>query len=308
MNRVSRVRTVMAAAVIAAAGSFAAVPSALTADAAVTVTSHFIWTTTSSNVNIWFSFINNGATNGNPNALLFVTPVDDAGGVCGCTEDTSPVGVFWAGGADEWTLINLNETDMPVGVSFNVLVVQKPTSQVFVASSTATNSTGNGMTISSKAINGKGAALLQVTASMPAGLGSVLDGHPLGVVYGLGTGGNEWDIQNVDNATMPVGAKFNVMVGGKPSNGGKAVLLTGTSGNTTGSETYISNKETTGNPNAVVFETQNADPSLNFGTGDVAPTGMIYVTSPTDEMAVFNEDGSSMPATTHYFNLLIFPS
>jgi hypothetical protein len=308
MTRALRVKTIIATAVIAAAGGFAAVPSALTADAAVTVTSHFIWTATSSNINLWFSFINNDATNGNPNALLFVTPAYDPGGVCGCIEDASPVGVIWAGGAGEWAIMNENETNMPVGAAFNVLVVQKPSSQVFVATSTAANSTGNGMTISSRAINGKGNALLQVTASLPTGLNSVLDGHPLGVVYGLGASGNEWDIQNVDNATMPVGAKFNVLVGAKPSNGGKAVLLTGTSSNTTGSSTFISNAETTGNPNAVVFETQNADPSLNFGTGDVAPTGVIYDSRPSDEMAVFNEDGSSMPATTHYFNLLIFPS
>ncbi len=308
MNGASRIRTIFAAAAIAVAGSVAAVPSVLTADAAVTVTSHFTWTATSSNVNLWFSFINNDATNGNPNALLFVTPAYDPGGVCGCVIDASPVGVIWAGGSNEWALMNENETDMPVGAAFNVMVVQKPTSQVFTTTATASNSTGNGMTISSKAINGKGAALLQVTSSLPNGLGSVVDGHPLGVVYGLGGSGDEWDIQNVDNATMPLGAVFNVMVGGKPSNGGKAALLTGTSTNTTGSSTFISNAETNGNPNAVVFETQNADPSLNFGAGDVAPTGVVYDDSPSDVGAVFNESGSAMPATTHYFNLLIFPS
>jgi hypothetical protein len=98
------------------------------------------------------------------------------------------------------------------------------------------------------------------------------------------------------------------MVGAKPSNGGKAVLLTGTSANTVGTDSFVSNSQTTGNPNAVVFETQNADPGLNFGFGDVAPTGVAYRVSPTDLVAVFNEDGSSMPSGTHYFNLLIFPS
>jgi hypothetical protein len=58
----------------------------------------------------------------------------------------------------------------------------------------------------------------------------------------------------------------------------------------------------------VVFGTQNAYPGLNFGSGDVAPTGVIYDTTPRDVAAVFNENGAAMPATTHYFNLLIFPS
>jgi hypothetical protein len=51
-----------------------------------------------------------------------------------------------------------------------------------------------------------------------------------------------------------------------------------------------------------------ADPGLHFGSGDVAPTGVIYLSSPRDILAVFNENGSFMPSRTHYFNLLIFPS
>jgi hypothetical protein len=38
------------------------------------------------------------------------------------------------------------------------------------------------------------------------------------------------------------------------------------------------------------------------------PTGVAYRIGPTDLVAVFNETGAAMPTTTHYFNLLIFPS
>lgn len=224
------------------------------------------------------------------------------------TLDPAPVGVIWAPGDGKWAILNEDLSVMPVGVSFNVLVVEKPSAQVFTVTATSANTSANGMTINSSAINGKSTSLLQVTQSMPSGIGSVPNGHPIGVVYGLGSGGNLWDIQNVDNAAMPIGAKFNVLVGSKPSNGRKATLLTGTSSNTLGSSTFISNSETTGNPNTVVFVTQNADPGLNFGSGDVAPTGVIYDTSPRDVAAVFNENGAAMPVTTHYFNLLIFPS
>jgi hypothetical protein len=309
-RRTTRRPVALAASLAMAVGGLAAATVArpVEASAAVTVTSHFIWTTTSSNVSAFFSFINNGATNAAPNALLFVTPTYDPGGICGCAVDTSPVGVIWAPGAQQWAIMQEDLSSMPVGVSFNVLVVQRSTAQVFTVTATSLNTTANGMTISSSAINGKSAALLQVTQSLPNGLGSVPNGHPIGVVYGLGSGGNLWDIQNVDNATMPLGAKFNVLVGAKPSNGGKALLLTGTSTNTFGSSTFINNAETNGNPNTVIFETQNADPGLHFGSGDVAPTGVIYDTSPSDVAAVFNESGSAMPTGTHYFNLLIFPS
>jgi hypothetical protein len=295
--------TATAATGLALTAAVQAVPAA----AAVTVTSHFIWTATSANIVDFVSLIDNDATNGEPNALLFVTPTDDPGGVCGCVLDTAPIAVIWAGNDNEWAIANEDLSDMAVGASFNVLVVEKPTKDAFVATATAAGTTANGTTINAKAINGKGAALLQVTQSMPAGLGSILNDHPIGVVYGLGASGNEWAIQNLDNATMPVNAKFNVLVGGKPSNGGKAVLLAGTSGNTLGSSTFISNSETTGNPNTVIFDTENADPSLNFGSGDPVQTGVIYSTN-TDVAAVFNEGGSSMPTTTHYFNLLVFPS
>ena len=281
----------------------------LAASAAVTVTSHFIWTTTSSNVSSSFTTINNGATNGAPKALLFITPNYDPGGVCGCVTDLAHVGAVWNDGAKQWTIFNLDLSVMQVGVSFNIMVVQKASSQAFVATATSANMSANGTVINKTATNGKSNALLQVTPTLPQGpfLG-VFNAHPIGVVYGLGAGGNQWAIQNVDNASMPTGAKFNVMVGAKPSNGGKAVLLTGTSANTVSTDTFISNSQTTGNPNTIVFETQNADPGFNFGSGDIATTGVAYRASPTDLETVFNEDGTSMPTSTHYFNLLVFPS
>jgi hypothetical protein len=301
-----RVRTIigMAVAGAIAATGLGGAALALPASAAVTVTSHFVWTAPPVSLSVPWTIINNAATNNEPNALLFVTPSYDANGVCGCVTDPAPVGVLWLSGAQQWSIVNEDLSTMPTGASFNVLVVQKATSNVFVASATSQNTVANGMTISSKAINGKSNALLQVTENV----GSTLNAHPIGVVYGLGSAGNLWDIQNVDNAGMPIGATFNVLVGAKPSHGGKAVLLTGTSSNTVFGDTFVSNSETNGNPNAVVFETQNADPGLNFGAGDVAPGGVIYQPSPTDVVAVFNEDGTAMPLATHYFNLLIFSS
>jgi hypothetical protein len=76
------------------------------ASASVTATSHFIWTTTSALTVGEFAFINNGATNGLPGALLFVTPNDTPGGLCGCTDDRAPFGVAWSGFASKWAIIN----------------------------------------------------------------------------------------------------------------------------------------------------------------------------------------------------------
>ena len=282
------------------------------ASATVTVTSHFIQTATSSNlVGGFITEINNAATNGNPNALLFVTPVFNSGGVCGCVAFADPVAVYYLAGDQKWGIADATITNnIPVGAQFNVLVVQKPNKSVFTATATSTNISGNGFTLTKSSTVGKGAALLQVTQNYTPGGHQVpsVNPHAQACVYGLGPNGDLWDIQNLDNAAMPVDAAYNVMVGATASNGGKAALLTGDSSNTVGITTLISNKETNGNPNAVVFETQNFDPDLQFGTNFPHQTGVGYANSPTDQGYVVALDGASMPTATHYFNLLVFGS
>jgi hypothetical protein len=224
---------------------------------------------------------------------------------------TDPIAVFYVPGDQKWGIADaLISGNVPVGAEFNVLVVQNPSNTVFTATATSKNLVGNGFTLNESSTVGQGGALLQVTQNYTPGGHLVPDvnGHAPGVVYGLGKNGNKWAIQNVDNGTMPAGASYNVMVGSAASNHGKAKLLTGNSGDTSGADTFISNNQTNGNPNAVVFATQNFDPNLNFGTNDPHPYGVGYANSPSDVEYVFNEDGSSMPTTTYYFNLLIFPS
>jgi hypothetical protein len=282
------------------------------ASATVTVTSHFIWTATSSNtISGFVTEINNAATNGNPNAILFVTPVYDAGGVGGVTM-TDPIAVYYLGGDQKWGIMDsvISSGNIPAGAEFNVLVVQKPSSSVFIAKATSSNVSANSFAVTKTSTVGKGTALLQVTQNYTPNGQQVpsVNGHPPGLVYGVGAQGNEWAIQNTDNATMPVGAAYNIIVGGGASNGGKAVLLTGSSTNTVGPLIKISNKQTNGNPNAVVFETPDADPNLNFGFNDPNQTGVGYATSPDDFEYLFNENGAAMSSPPSYFNLLVFPS
>jgi len=300
--------------VVALVGTaFDVVTEAPPASATVTVTSHFIWTATSSNtIDGFITEINNAATNGDPNAILLVTPVFNAGGVCGCVNMTEPIAVYYVPGDQKWGIIDaaISTGDVPVGAGFNVLVVQNPSNMVFTATATSKNISGNGFTLNESSTVGQGGALLQVTQNYTPDGHQVPDvnAHMPGVVYGLGKKGNRWAIQNVDNGTMPVGASYNVMVGNAASNGGKAKLLTGDTSDTSGTSTFISDKQTNGNPNAVVFATQTFDPNLNFGTNDPHPYGVGYANSPSDVEYVLNEDGSAMPTTTYYFNLLIFSS
>ncbi len=114
---------------------------------------------------------------------------------------------------------------------------------------------------------------------------------------------NRAAIFNEDTTAMPVGARFNVMVGAGKSNGGKAVIQQ--TGFGSGSNSIISNARTNGNPNAIIFDTPNFDPAYLGGVYDTAPSGISYLASPTDQWAVTQQDGTAMgngPA----FNLLIY--
>ena len=106
---------------------------------------------------------------------------------------------------------------------------------------------------------------------------------------------------------MGIGAHFNIMIGAKASNGGSEIVTKANSQNSAGSFVLINSLEANGNPNAVVFETPNADPKGKGGTFDAAPTGVEYFQSPTDDWSVFQEDGSSM-TLKYSFNVLSFSS
>lgn len=284
------------------------VPSGSPAAATVTVTSHFIWTAESSNTVFYVTEIDNGATNGEGNALLFVTPNNSAGGVCGCVTDTVPVGVIYnLLGSGGWAIFNLDQsTDIGAGSAYNVLVVQKSSANVFVQTATTANTTGDSTYIDSPLTNGKPKAQLLVTPDVdPGGTNEYISDHAVGVWYD--TVKKKWAIFNEDETAMGVGAHFNVMVGSKASNGGKEITEQATTSNSSGDSVLLDSPETIGNPNAAVFETPNWNPGGSGGTYDTAVPGVEYLPGPTDNWAVFQEDGADMPLDAA-FNVLAFPS
>jgi hypothetical protein len=279
---------------------------AMPASATVTVTSHFIFTAPGNGT--FAAGINNGATNGEGNALLFVTPNYSAGGVCGCVSDSVPIAVVYNlfGGA-RWAVINLDEsTTIAAGSTYNVLVVQKSKPSVFVQTATTANTLGGATYINSTLTNGLPNAQILITPNYdPGGNNGVLNDHPVGAYYNPTL--KEWGVLNEDGSSMTIGAHFNIMVGSKPSNGGRETLAQATSGDSAGSFVIVNNTDSNGNPNAAVFDTQNSDPGGTGGTFDTSVTGVEYFQSPTDDWAVFQEDNSSMALGTS-FNVLAFSS
>jgi hypothetical protein len=285
--------------------SMAAMP-AQPALASVTVTSHFIWDAPGNGT--FVSPIDNDATNGEGNAMLFVTPNYSAGGVCGCVAQTVPIGVIYNlfGGA-RWSITNLDEsTNIAAGSTYNVLVVQNANKKVFVQTATTANTLGGATYINSPLTNDNPNAMILITPNIdPDGANEFVSDHPVSAYYNPTL--KQWGVLNEDGSSMAIGAHFNIMIGSKASNGGSEIVTKAHSQNSAGSFVLINSPATIGNPNAAVFETPNSDPGGTGGKFDTATTGVEYFQSPTDNWAVFQEDGSTM---THgfAFNVLSFSS
>jgi hypothetical protein len=268
----------------------------------VTVTSHFVWSPPASDVVGDTAYISNGATNGHPNDLLFATPNWNANGLGG-EYLNEPIGVWYNTSNGDWALFTENETAMPDGESFNVLVVPKSSKSAFVWRSTASNTTSDFTLINSKLTNGKPDADLQVTQNWdPGGHGGVYNAHNIGVWYDKSK--KKWGIFNEDRTAMATGLAFNVLVGSAVSNGGKAEVLKTTHKNRVDDTVFFTNGETTGNPNNVTFVTENWNPGGKGGTYNNQQMGVWYDGA---EEGVFDESGSVPPIHSAY-NLLIFSS
>ena len=80
----------------------------------------YVQTVTTTNILGNGTELSDNVTNGNPNAIIFVTPNRNPAGVTGVA-DNHHLGVRYNG--VQWAIFNQDNTAMPVGASFNVVVV-----------------------------------------------------------------------------------------------------------------------------------------------------------------------------------------
>jgi len=250
---------------------------ALTAGAGV-----FVQTATSVNMGGGATIIDNPLTNGHPNAIVFVTPNLTPNGVLG-TLDNHPIAAFYDG--SQWAIINQGITDVPVGASFNVLVLV-PRSDIFVHTVTASNKVPFAATYIDNALtNGHPNAIVFTTLNEACNLNLCqLDSHNIGVFYD----GNKWRIFNQDGWAMLVGNAFNVLV---PNPDTSVFVQKATAANIKGSDTIIDYPLTNGNPNAKILVTPNYGPGGVGGIYDDHPIGVKYEGG---QWRIFNQDGYLM--------------
>lgn len=269
--------------------------------------SHFSFTVTSSLIKGPNGVdINNGAVRKDPGALLFVTPSWDPGEVCGCVYDSHPVGVYYDTAAKEWELFHEDDTAFQPGASYNVLVVPVATANAFRWTATKANISLNLTYISNHATNGRPNAKIIVTQVLPKESGSVYHDDGVAVAYDHSAGGR-WGIYNqLHFSKEPVGATYNVLVGGASTGGGTSVIQTTTTANQYFDATVITHPSTNGAPNAMVFATNNYTAhgigGLHGGVYNGAILGAWFV---KHRWAVFNEEQST-PSLGSSMNLLLF--
>jgi hypothetical protein len=86
----------------------------------------FVHTATGINTGSNMTIIDNSLANGNPNAIILVTPNFNPGNACACVNANFPIGVAFVGdiGIGRWAIINQNGTSssIPLNTTFNVYV------------------------------------------------------------------------------------------------------------------------------------------------------------------------------------------
>jgi hypothetical protein len=159
-------------------------------------------TATASNVVGDYTIIDNPVTNNNPNAAVEVTQEFTS------LYNPHEVGAFYTG--SRWAIFNEDGAAMPVGASFDLSVGQAlKTSyqQVFAHTATVSNTSGNVSQLTASVFTNPSILPRVTQVSNPGGsCGCVFNPHAVGLWFDTGAG--RWAIYNVDNASIPLGAKF----------------------------------------------------------------------------------------------------
>lgn len=169
----------------------------------------FVHQATPTNINRSWTELNHPLANGHPDAILLVTQNWNPGGT-GRTYNDHAIGVWYNIANERWAIFNQDDTPMPQGAAFNVLVAPNDAT-AFVQTTSIKNINATWTEIDHPFLNGNPNAILLVTQNFnPSRASGMHNNHPLAVWYNLKTA--RWAIVNQDNAAMEVGVAFNVLV------------------------------------------------------------------------------------------------
>ena len=185
-------------------------PDPISFNVMVAPPSTYAYTHTTSALNIVSnsSALDQPLANGNPNALVFITPRLTGANVT----ITRTLGVWFKGTTERWQVFTEDQTPMPQNQSFSVYVTSAG-SRAFVHTATEDNIINNHTLIDHPLANNNRHANILITQNWnPGGGVGVYNNQYVGVFYVNSLG--RWAIFNENTAVdMPEGASFNVLIG-----------------------------------------------------------------------------------------------
>ena len=256
----------------------------------------FVHQATAANISGNYTVIDHPLINGNPNAIVFVTPNYNPGGGGGTHNDHN-IGIWYNSSRQKWAIFNQDGAAMPVNAAFNVLVLV-PQSDVFVHKATSANIFLNYSLIDHTLSNADPNAIVFVTSNWnPGGSSSgIYNNQNIGVWYSLT---QKWSVFNQNTtAPMPNNAAFNVLI---PHPDASVFVHKATTGNTSGHITTIDYPLTNNKPNAILLVTPNWNPGGVGGTYNNHPIGVYYAGG---KWRIFNQDLVNMPSDAA-FNVIV---
>ena len=167
-------------------------------------TTRFVHSATQENSKGDYTYLDDPALNGDPNAVVFAAPTGARGGGGDYGHD---IGVWFEPGARKWAIFNQDLAPVPEGATFQVVIPSEP--ERFVHRSTPENASEDGTYLDDPLVNGKPDVTLSVTQNWnPGGGGGVYNDRDVGARYDEER--EAWEIYNEDGSAIPRGASFNV--------------------------------------------------------------------------------------------------
>ncbi len=163
---------------------------------------------TAANIDYNVTLIDNPATNGKPNALLFIS---HNWGVSGGVYNNRATGVYYNNLLQKWGIFNEDLSDFKVNAVYNVFVVETPDANNAFIHTTGTPPLGVDYLsyFDYAATAGSGKKVFVTHNLSPNGFNNQkYDSATVGVAY---KGGN-WLVYNRDKSTLDSGTTFNVLV------------------------------------------------------------------------------------------------
>lgn len=221
----------------------------------------FVHSTGAANIGGHISTIDDPASNGRPDADLFLTPNFD-GGDNPTVAFNRPYGLWYT--SSRWTVFDQGFAAMPADVDFDAFVPAGG-SGVFRHVADAANSSGWSSQLDDGSVNDLPDRIVLVAQNWSAG--SVYNAHPVGVFYFSFGGPGAWLIANLDMTDdLPIGAGFNVYAQEPSPN---AFRVTAGAANTLGSGLLLDHPLLNGTPCAQPMVTRLFDANPVAGHFDV---------------------------------------